>query len=110
MPKYKAKVDLEREQAIAVLDELATDGSPLRAALEESKDSARRALRERGLRLRKASLPDQIRLPPAEQVATLRDHAREMVEAGRAPFAWFVLATVFAAVPLVDPREADGPG
>jgi hypothetical protein len=110
MAKYKAEVDIDQERAIAVLDELATDGSPLREALEESKGSAQRALKEIGISVPQSSLPDEIKLPPPEQVAALRDLARGMVERGWWPFGWFVLATVFSAMPVVDAPERDGPG
>jgi hypothetical protein len=102
MTEYWAAVTIERDDAIEFLNELATEGSDLRGRLEAGQESARDALGEKGIYVATASIPEQIKLPPPEDVATLRDHAQAMVERGRGPFAWFILAVVFAAMPLVD--------
>jgi hypothetical protein len=102
MTEYWVKVDISRQKALAVLDELADPKSKLRKDLQRSKRSAQAALSERGIEVATASLPDRISLPAPEQVAALRTHARAIVAKDRKPFGFFILAVCFGAMPLVD--------
>ena len=102
MTEYWVKVDISRQKALQVLDELADPKSQLRKDLQKSKRSAQAALSERGIEVATASLPDRIRLPAPEQVADLRTQARAIVAKDRRPFGFFILAVCFGAMPLVD--------
>lgn len=102
MTEYWVKVDISRQKALQVLDELADPKSQLRKDLQKSKGSAKAALSERGIEVATASLPDRIRLPAPEQVADLRTQARAIVARDRRPFGFFILAVCFGAMPLVD--------
>lgn len=102
MTEYWVKVDISRQKALQVLDELADSKSQLRKDLQKSKRSAQAALSERGIEVATASLPDRIRLPAPEQVADLRTQARAIVARDRRPFGFFILAVCFGAMPLVD--------
>jgi hypothetical protein len=102
MTEYWVKVDISRQKALQVLDELADPRSQLRKDLQKSKRSAQAALSERGIEVATASLPDRIRLPAPEQVAALRTQARAIVAKDRRPFGFFILAVCFGAMPLVD--------
>jgi hypothetical protein len=102
MTEYWVKVDISRQKALQVLDELADPKSQLRKDLQKSKRSAQAALSERGIEVATASLPDRIRLPAPEQVAALRTQARAIVARDRRPFGFFILAVCFGAMPLVD--------
>lgn len=102
MTEYWVKVDISRQKALQVLDELADSKSQLRKDLQKSKRSAQAALSERGIEVATASLPDRIRLPAPEQVADLRTQARAIVAKDRRPFGFFILAVCFGAMPLVD--------
>jgi hypothetical protein len=102
MTEYWVKVDISRKNALAVLDELADPKSKLREDLQRSKTSAQAALAARGIEVAAASLPDKIRLPAPEKIAELKTHARALVAKDKKPFGFFVLASVFGAMPLVD--------
>src|SRR6266516_3140827 len=102
MTEYWVKVDISRQKALQVRDELADPKSQLRKDLQKSKRSAQAALSERGIEVATASLPDRIRLPAPEQVAALRTQARAIVARDRRPFGFFILAVCFGAMPLVD--------
>lgn len=102
MTEYWVKVDISRQKALQVLDELADPKSQLRKDLQRSKRSAQAALSERGIEVATASLPEKIRLPAPEHVASLRMQARAIVAQDRKPFGFFILAVCFGAMPLVD--------
>lgn len=111
MIEYWAATSIKRDDAQGVLADLATDGSDLRNRLEESQQSAREALDERGILVAIDQIPEKIKLPPAEDVQRLRDRVEQMVPQDRGPFAWFILAIVFAAMPVVARSpEGDGTG
>jgi hypothetical protein len=101
MAKYWVRLDISREDALTMLDELATPGHGLRTRLEGGKRSAKTVLRERGIRVW-AGLPDPIVLPPADEIRQLHTHARTLMERDRQPFGFYVLSAVFGAMPLVD--------
>lgn len=102
MTEYWVKVDISRQNALKVLDELANPKSKLRKELQGSKRSARAALSARGIEVAEASMPAKIRLPAPEQVASLRQEAQSLVRKDRKPFGFFILAVCFGAMPLVD--------
>lgn len=105
MTEYWVKMEISRETALGVLDELAKGGSALRTRLEASRASAKEALAEIGIEVAESSLPDPIRLPAPEQVSALRGHALAMVERDRKPFGFAVLLVVFGAMPLADDAD-----
>jgi hypothetical protein len=102
MTEYWVKVDISRRNALKVLDELANPRSKLRKDLQGSKRSALAALSARGIEVAEASLPDKIRLPAPEQVASLRREAQALVAKDKKPFGFLILAVCFGAMPLVD--------
>jgi hypothetical protein len=106
----RAEINITRDDAIALLSHLATDGHELRTRIEAGRQSARDALLEHGIDVSLVSLPKEIKLPDAKHIAHLRDHAQAMVASGRGPFGWFVLGTVFGAMPIVVAPQGDGPG
>lgn len=105
MTEYWVKMEISREEALGVLDELATPESELRRRLEDGKASAKEALAEKGIEVAESSLPDEIVLPSPEQVAELRGQARAMVEKDKKPFGFAVLFVIFGAMPLVDDAD-----
>ena len=102
MAEYWVRMDISRSAALKTLEELANPKSKLRRDLEKSKQSARKALAAKGIDVSEDSLPDMIKLPAPEQIATLRLQARAMVASDRRPFGFFILAVVFGAMPIVD--------
>jgi hypothetical protein len=102
MAEYWVRMDISRSAALKTLEELSNPKSKLRRDLEKSKQSARKALAAKNIDVSEDSLPDVIKLPPPEQIATLRLQARAMVASDRRPFGFFILAVVFGAMPLVD--------
>ena len=102
MAEYWVAMDISRSAALRTLAELADPKSKLRRDLERNKQSARKALAAKGIDVSYDSLPDTIKLPAPEQIATLRLQARAMVASDRRPFGFFILAVVFGAMPLVD--------
>ena len=102
MAEYWVRMDISRSAALKTLEELANPKSKLRRDLERNKQSARKALAAKGIDVSEDSLPDTIKLPAPEQIATLRLQARAMVASDRRPFGFFILAVVFGAMPLVD--------
>jgi hypothetical protein len=102
MAEYWVAMDISRSAALKTLEELADPKSKLRRDLEKSKQSARKALAARNIYISEDSLPDVIKLPAPEQIATLRMQARAMVGRDRRPFGFFILAAVLGAMPVVD--------
>jgi hypothetical protein len=102
LAEYWVAMNISRSAALKTLAELADPKSKLRRDLQRSKQSALKALAERNIYVSEASLPDVIKLPDPEQIATLRLQARAMVGSDRRPFGFFILAVVFGAMPLVD--------
>jgi hypothetical protein len=102
MTEYWVKVDISRQKALAMLDELADPKSKLRADLQRSRRSAKAALAARGIEVAEASLPERIRLPAPERVAAYRTQTRALVAKDKKPFGFAVLVVIFGAMPLVD--------
>jgi hypothetical protein len=102
MTEYWVKMDISRQKALGVLDELADPKSQFRKELQRSRRSAKAALAKRGIEVSEASLPERIRLPAPEQVAAFRTQARATVARDRKPFGYAILFIVFGAMPLVD--------
>ena len=102
MTEYWVKMDINRQQALKMLDELADARSKLRKDLQRSRRSAQKALADRGIEVAEASLPARIRLPSPDQVAAYRMQTRAIVAKDRKPFGFIIIIVCFGAMPLVD--------
>jgi hypothetical protein len=100
-PKINIWMALTREEARGLLDELATEGSAFRKALE---DNPREALKRLPIDIRALDIPDKIELPSAPQFARLtnkldRNFDKPSIPAG---YALYMLVLPFGCPSLGD--------
>jgi hypothetical protein len=103
MPGQRRKPTISAKDARELLNELGTNGSAIRTALQgKSRSQVQKALAARGIYVQPSDIPQQVKLPTAKQVRALLAVADSYNLLGDPePIVYLILLCVVGAIPFV---------